>query len=741
MSNPINSSSTLENGVATLITSYLMRVLKFEYIHYGIVFTLILKAVDLIKEVSSYSLSFSSSSSNSNIDNLAFSSTILSMFSYLRDFYTNFNNIYFVIICFLLLFLFLFSYLRLRLSNHNHNSNTSYSLRSVLNFLLFKKYLTIEVYNKDKIALLVKYLESIPDVTNKDSHYLYGDMNTFGSLNDGSSSNTISSNENYVNMKEGTISQIHDKELNLSGYVKWTSHTSFTNISEKSSDGESKSSDSFSDKNSKKSKKSEDNIMMSTHCYPTIYLDINCNVGNAATFFDKLTSRLNNLNNLNQENTGPIKLYHYKIMLVKENNVENFDEVLYSGKRRTLEEREKLYIEPFFYEGRDRLWNLIKTIHYNPQMIEEKGQCPRLNLLLHGPPGTGKSSFAYRMAMALERHMITLDLRDVPTKSNMLQIIRKPCIQGQHLEPRNIVLILDEFDLALDYLYKKENILKKKGEQSVKEIDYNHKLMDAIMRSVDNLTKHFDKEVINKDKGQKSRKGRKGRKGQDIKGQKDQSKKDGISKEKKNKIPKNIDDNDSSNGSENIVDSDKELEDKSEDESEDSSDLDNLLEEESEDESIETKLEMTKKFERFTKNKPFLMLHDIKSSTKHGDLLGERNAFVLKDLLEVFQGPIPKEGSLIMATTNNFDKIYEICPPLFRAGRLTPVHFGYATYDTINDISKFYFKQELTIMVPSDHKIPTSEIIELALESDNMVNLKNLTAKHAYFQERLNKML
>lgn len=727
MSNPINSGgnslSTLENGVATLITSYLMRVLKFEYIHYGIVFTLILKAVDLIKDAS-----FFSSSSVTN-DNLAFSSTIFSMFSYLRNFGTNFNNIYFVVIFFLFLVLFLFYYLRLRLTNFY------YSLRSVLNFITFKRYLIIEVYNKDKIALLVKYLESIPDVTNKDSHYLYGDMNAFGYSGDEASSSTISSNENYVNMKEGTISQIHDKELNLWGYVKWTSHTSFTNIPEKSTDDESDNSSSDISKKSKKSRKSEDNnkIMMSVHCYPTIYLDVNCNVGNAGTFFDKLTSRLNNLNNLNNvEDAGqtPIKLYHYKIMLVKENTVENFDEVLYSGKRRTLEDREKLYIEPFFYEGRDRLWNLIKTIHYNPQMIEEKGQCPRLNLLLHGPPGTGKSSFAYRMAMTLERHMITLDLRDVPTKSNMLQIIRKPCIQGQHLEPRNIILVLDEFDLALDYLYKKENILKKKGEQSVKEIDYNHKLMDAIMRSVDDLTKHFDKESINNKDRQKGQKGQK-----DKKSSKDGKNKEKKSSKKKNK--KNIDDHDSSNESENIVDSDEELE-NSEDSDDDS--LEEESEDLSEDQSIETKLEITKKFERFTKNKPFLMLHDIKSSTKHGDLLGERNAFVLKDLLEVFQGPIPKEGSLIMATTNNFDKIYEICPPLFRAGRLTPVHFGYATYETINDISKFYFKQKLTIIVPSDHKIPTSEIIEIALESDNMVHLKDLSEKHAYFQKRLDKL-
>ena len=87
----------------------------------------------------------------------------------------------------------------------------------------------------------------------------------------------------------------------------------------------------------------------------------------------------------------------------------------------------------------------------------------------------------------------------------------------------------------------------------------------------------------------------------------------------------------------------------------------------------------------------------------------------LKDLLEIFQGPCPNDGMIIIATTNKFDEIKKMCPALFRPGRLTPVNFGHADSDIVQDISKFYFGKKLSINLPNIFNIPISHIIEIAL--------------------------
>lgn len=94
-----------------------------------------------------------------------------------------------------------------------------------------------------------------------------------------------------------------------------------------------------------------------------------------------------------------------------------------------------------------------------------------------------------------------------------------------------------------------------------------------------------------------------------------------------------------------------------------------------------------------------------------------RTEFNIRDLLEVFQGPVPFEQMIIIANTNKFDEIKDMCPELFRPGRLTPIYFGYVNRDTLQDISKYYFDRKITGRLPEIIKIPTSQIIELALEA------------------------
>jgi len=112
------------------------------------------------------------------------------------------------------------------------------------------------------------------------------------------------------------------------------------------------------------------------------------------------------------------------------------------------------------------------------------------------------------------------------------------------------------------------------------------------------------------------------------------------------------------------------------------------------------------------------------------------NEFLLKDLLELLQGPVPLHGSIIIATTNEFDNIYDLCPELFRPGRLTPVHFGYVTKEIFQEICEFYFEQKFKEFLPDSIKIPTSQIIELAIECTFLCD-----NKFEYFKNKFIELL
>lgn len=139
----------------------------------------------------------------------------------------------------------------------------------------------------------------------------------------------------------------------------------------------------------------------------------------------------------------------------------------------------------------------------------------------------------------------------------------------------------------------------------------------------------------------------------------------------------------------------------------------------------------------FTKMSSLLNNND--KNTKIDDIrkaANNPNEFMLRDLLEIFQGPIPIESMIMMATTNKYDEIKEMCPELFRPGRLTPICFGYIDRDTLQEISMYFFSEKIKGYIPDVLKIPTSQIIELAFES-----LTFSKAPHDYFNDKIIKLI
>ena len=129
-----------------------------------------------------------------------------------------------------------------------------------------------------------------------------------------------------------------------------------------------------------------------------------------------------------------------------------------------------------------------------------------------------------------------------------------------------------------------------------------------------------------------------------------------------------------------------------------------------------------------------------KKNKTHEDILEDKSLkyssrmLILNDLLELFCGIVKFHGAMFMATTNNFNKINEIKPALFRYGRLTPILFDGFNGKIINEIIyKNYSLEDIKkyTLFENDCKfsICNSEIIDM-VESGNLGNfIKELSKK------------
>jgi hypothetical protein len=128
-----------------------------------------------------------------------------------------------------------------------------------------------------------------------------------------------------------------------------------------------------------------------------------------------------------------------------------------------------------------------------------------------------------------------------------------------------------------------------------------------------------------------------------------------------------------------------------------------------------------------------------KNNKNNIDIYGfDPDELTLEDLLELFQGPVPLNGSIIIATSNNYEEMNEICPALFRPGRLTPIYFGYADNNMIKDMCKFYYDKEFEIKEDiSKFKITPSYLMHIACESKITID----TDPYEYFINKLKEKL
>lgn len=114
----------------------------------------------------------------------------------------------------------------------------------------------------------------------------------------------------------------------------------------------------------------------------------------------------------------------------------------------------------FFEIERDKYDNNVYFDQYfsnNKKYIQQIINTDSFNLILHGPPGTGKSKLIEVIAKYKERNIISLNLKNL-TKSDLNNYL----ISTYNFPCKKNIYVIEEFDQTFEYLNFRETIYKDK---------------------------------------------------------------------------------------------------------------------------------------------------------------------------------------------------------------------------------------------------------------------------------------
>ena len=243
-----------------------------------------------------------------------------------------------------------------------------------------------------------------------------------------------------------------------------------------------------------------------------------------------------------------------------------------------LEELERTYVRSFVSKHLDAIWTRVQRVCLKPEDYTSRCQPASVRYLLHGPPGTGKSSLPYRMARATGRHLVIVHLTSYLSDMWALMdlVIGLRTDRGNY-SAKEVVIVFEEFDEAVRVLRDRE---AKEARDALSDV---------------------------------------------------------------------------------------------------------------------------------TRERPLAP-----------DAAGTSNRVTLKGLLTLMQGPMPVEGQVLFANTNDVDLIREALPALLRRGRMNVVHMGHWSWDELVQYTRATYPDGdgLAELTPFKIDIPPSEVVDMAMDRD-----------------------
>ena len=113
---------------------------------------------------------------------------------------------------------------------------------------------------------------------------------------------------------------------------------------------------------------------------------------------------------------------------------------------------------------RRRLQDIVAAVR-DPARFKSLGADYQVNILLHGPPGTGKTSMAKAIARDLTRFLLHVRLPAIDSTACLEQIFTRPGGDSAALGADSVVYLLDEFDHALQEMVANSTVTLKEREK------------------------------------------------------------------------------------------------------------------------------------------------------------------------------------------------------------------------------------------------------------------------------------
>ena len=130
------------------------------------------------------------------------------------------------------------------------------------------------------------------------------------------------------------------------------------------------------------------------------------------------------------------------------------------------------WIDTFFHPAKREIWPKLESINNTPDRICAMGQYPQASFCLYGPPGTGKSTMVYRVAKALGRGIISINLIGIKKTLELRNIIDGSSVTNAHhtvyISPKNAVYVFDDFDKSILALKAKSDLKAKREHDNMK---------------------------------------------------------------------------------------------------------------------------------------------------------------------------------------------------------------------------------------------------------------------------------